>query len=344
MLRATGQMENCDNIQMTTYTPGRVAPAQGRRSTFPFWRIRTPTDPTLVLFGFAAALVFAATAPVFAQSDPGLANGLDAYWNFDETSGGILYDSSANGPNGFNGTLVNYPNGQGNWVPGLFGNALAFGGPGSEEYVSVPNFDVPSSSMTLTAWVYANSIAPWAAIAGNWSNQGYGAFSYATFGSEPNPSLYVADEESGASINIDSGSSLAGISTGRWYFLAFVANAQTRSITFAQNGVEVNSFGYTGQLLASSSQLTIGGIPSGGGTSYWDGEIDDMAIWTRALSSQDLATIYNAGLNGQSLQTLLVPEPSLSGFIAAAAALFVWWRAGRANWGNSSSQNAIPHN
>jgi len=94
--------------------------------------------------------------------------------------------------------------------------------------------------------------------------------------------------------------------------MAFVANNLTGSVTFMQDGVVTGGFGYGAQLFASSSQLNIGDDPSdtSPGQGNWNGKIDDLAIWTRALSSQELSSIYTAGLEGQSLLTL-IPEPSV---------------------------------
>lgn len=254
----------------------------------------------------------------------GLANGLDGYWTFDDTTGGILHDYSGHG---YNGTLVNYPSGQGNWTSGFLGGALQFGGYSTHEYVSVPNFAMPSTSMTLTAWVWADATPYWATVAANW-NGAWGAFNYATFGGTPNMSLYTADGGSPPNIvNVDYGVSSASLSINQWHFLAFVANSQTGTVTFMQDGVAVGGYRYYGQLLASSSQLNIGDDPSDGspGQGNWDGKIDDLAIWTRALSFQELAGIYQAGLAGQSLLTL-IPEPSVMAMCGLGILMAAWMR------------------
>ncbi len=242
-----------------------------------------------------------------------LANRLGGYWTFDEASGGILHDFSGQG---YNGTLLNFPGGQGNWTSGQLGGALLLGGPSTHQYVSVPNFAMPTTSMTLTAWVWANSTPRWATVAANW-NGGWGAFNYATFGDTPNMSLYVADANVPGGYNIDYGFSSVSLSLNRWHFLAFVANSQTASVTFMQDGAITGGFGYRGQLIASSSQLNIGDDPSDTepGQGNWDGKIDDLAIWTRALTPQELASIYSAGLAGQPLLTL-IPEPSAIGILS----------------------------
>src|SRR5712671_1275653 len=124
-----------------------------------------------------------------------LATNLSGYWAFDETSGGVLRDSSGHGKNG---NLVNFPGGQGNWTSGAIGGALQFGGPSTHQYVSVTNITMPTTSMTLTAWILANSFPTSATIAANW-NGGWGDFNYETSFSILN--LFMADGQNSAGIN-----------------------------------------------------------------------------------------------------------------------------------------------
>ena len=56
--------------------------------------------------------------------------------------------------------------------------------------------------------------------------------------------------------------------------------------------------------------LMIGENP-GANNREWNGQIDDVAIWNRALSETEILEIYNAGLAGNSLATLAIPEPSV---------------------------------
>ena len=262
---------------------------------------------TLPALAIITTLVCLTAGPASAD----LINGLDGYWTFNETNGGVLHDYSGHG---FNGTLVNFPNGQGNWTTGLFGGALEFGGAGTHQYVRVPDFAMPTNSMTLTAWVWANSTPYWATIAANW-NGAWGAFNYSTFGGTAKMSLYTADAYVQGGIEIAYGVSLLTLSVNHWHFVAFVANSQTGSITFMQDWMAAGGFGYHGRLLASSSQLNIGDDPSdtSPGQGDWDGKIEDLAIWTRALSPQELVSIYNAGLAGHSLLTLITPTLSCAG-------------------------------
>jgi len=75
-----------------------------------------------------------------------LDNGLEGYWSFNEGSGTIAADSSGNGNTG---TLVNNPA----WVDGKFGKALHFDG--VNDYVAFPTLhDFPSkTALTVSAWI-----------------------------------------------------------------------------------------------------------------------------------------------------------------------------------------------
>jgi hypothetical protein len=185
--------------------------------------------------------------------------------------------------------------------------------------------------MTLTAWVWANSLPPWATIAANW-NGAWGAFNYSAFGADPYLSLYVADGGSPPNIvNIDYGFSSAPLSLNQWHFVAVVANAASGTVTFMQDNSAVGSFHYGSQIFASSAQLNLGDDPSdtSPGQGNWDGKLDDLALWNRPLSGQELSTIYNAGLAGNPLLSL-IPEPSVPAILSEAILLMFLIRLSKA--------------
>src|SRR6478609_3116069 len=117
-----------------------------------------------------------------------ITDNIAGYWSFDESSGGVAHEGSGQG---LNGSLVNFPGGQGNWVGGRIGGALQFGGLAASQYVRVPDFDKPTTSLSLSAWVWADSMPQWATIAANWNGL-YGALNYGLFGSNPYLSMYFA--------------------------------------------------------------------------------------------------------------------------------------------------------
>src|SRR5580765_4459132 len=78
---------------------------------------------------------------------------LAGHWTFDATSGFTLTDST---PNANDGTLFNFPQDDSQWVPGKIGGALQFGGPTSLDYVIVPDYPKPTTTMTISIWVWTD--------------------------------------------------------------------------------------------------------------------------------------------------------------------------------------------
>ena len=97
----------------------------------------------------AVAFIFLTTASVAPRADDNLV----ALWHLDEASGPTVFDSSGNGNDGQIGSTTTR-------VPGLFGNALAFGV--GKDYVALPASESlnVSASYTFEAWVW---LPPWSA-------------------------------------------------------------------------------------------------------------------------------------------------------------------------------------
>jgi hypothetical protein len=75
-------------------------------------------------------------------------SGLVAHWKFDEGTGTIAYDSSGN--NNY-GTLYGPT-----WVNGVYGKALKFDG--VNDFVAIPDiFSTPPTELTVSAWVNCSS-------------------------------------------------------------------------------------------------------------------------------------------------------------------------------------------
>lgn len=235
---------------------------------------------------------------------------LVGYWNFNETSGSIPHDSSAYSNNG---SLIN----GGTWANGRIGGAISFNG--INQYLNVPDFPKPTTSFTISTWFYAKSASLWAPIAANWGST-YGDFTLSFFSNQGFLSMYVADRRVSGGVEVipatEYGLGIAGISDpaislGSWHHVAVVANADTDTIQFWRDGQAMASVGYSGTFITPPvANLTIGGRPSSG--RYWDGLIDDLAIWNRPLNQSDVNTIYRNGLAGISP----VPEPSLTALCA----------------------------
>jgi PKD repeat protein len=198
-------------------------------------------------------------------------SGLVAAYGFEEGNGTMTSDSSGNGNDG---TLV----GGTTWATGKYGNALSFNG--TDAYVSINNS--PSlggtSALTVEAWVYPVSAAA------NWRPIAFKAFdasqiSYVLQG--VTPQSVAAFFVSPSSTNLVSSSALA---VNVWSHLAGTYDGATMRMYV--NGMEVSNRTQSGALNLSSQPLTIGG--SALYSAYWQGLIDDVRIYNRAITPSEI--------------------------------------------------------
>jgi prepilin-type N-terminal cleavage/methylation domain-containing protein len=89
------------------------------------------------------------------------------------------------------------------------------------------------------------------------------------------------------------------IPTNEWVFVAIVYGGSNISATVNQTTVTISKSGFS----TAASKLFIGAETTNNGSSfrkYFDGGIDEVSIWNRALSVNEIADLYNDG-DGLSL-------------------------------------------
>jgi PKD repeat protein len=205
-------------------------------------------------------------------------SGLVASFAFDEGSGGSVSDSSGNGNNG---TIA-----AASWGAGKFGSALIFNGTSS--MVTIP--DSPSldltTGMTLEAWVNPATLGGWRDIIYK------GPFDkYVLLGSTPQAQTPGA----GGTFN---GSALTGtgaLPLNTWSHLA--ATYDRSVLRLYVNGVQVASRAVTAAIEVSDGPMTIGGDLDYG--QYWQGAIDNVRIYNRALTAAEIQTNMGSGSGAQ---------------------------------------------
>lgn len=118
------------------------------------------------------------------------------------------------------------------------------------------------------------------------------------------------------------------LTTGAWTHLALVydgGQANADRVTFYQNGAEV-ACSVNGTIPTTVATLNTAEIRIGDGASGMEGNVDELAIWARALSGAEVTTLYNSG----------VPD-----FILNNAGWPVgWWRMGD-NDASSPARNIL---
>src|SRR6059036_1274181 len=213
---------------------------------------------------------------MFSIIDP--AGTLVAAYGFDEGTGTSVVDRSGNGNSGIITGAT--------WSSsGRFGKALAFG-PGALVTVNdSASLDV-TGALTLETWVYPTALsASWMnLICKPAGNPGSVPPCYVLQGcsSSQAPSFFVSP----ASANAVAPSAL---SLNTWSHLA--ATYDGAMMRLYVNGVQVASRAQTGTMTTSSDALSIGGNTFSG--QNWTGLIDEVRIYSRALSPSEIQTDMN---------------------------------------------------
>jgi hypothetical protein len=206
--------------------------------------------------------------------------GLVAYYEFDETSGTTAADSSGNG---HTATMSGAT-----FTAGLQGNAATMNG--SNRYVSLPNGIVNGlTSFSISTWVVLNSAQAWVRI----FDFGTGTNTYMFLTpNETTGKLRFAITTSGSATGNEERLDGPTLPTGSWQHVAVTLTGSTATLYVngaqaAQNtAITLNptSLGNTTQDWLGRSEFAV--------DPYYNGEIDDFRIYSRALSAAEVQALY----------------------------------------------------
>lgn len=226
--------------------------------------VLTPSNPLLAV----ANVTFAVTA-----TGSGLSTGLLGHWRFNE-SATTTTARDATG-RGFPGTLTNMAGTE--WGAGQLGNALTLDG--ANDLVTVPTgISLANSSFTLAGWTRRATIGTADFLFG----QGTGVTSQGLHLG------FMADNRIRLGFwgnDLDTGP--AYTDTTAWHHVAAVYNANTLARAIWRDGVSVAS-GVASANYSGTGTIQLGrGGPSG--SSEFTGSLDDLRIYGRDLTSDELA-------------------------------------------------------
>jgi hypothetical protein len=261
------------------------------------------TTHTLVVSGLVPATVYyfrvtsadafanSATSPLpgsapatFVMSNPA---GLVAAFNFDEGGGATANDASGMANNGAISGAA--------WTTaGRFGGALSFDG--ASNWITVP--DSPTlklaSEMTLEAWIRPAALTGWRPIL--YKESPFSAtvpatgtgMSYALYASDLNapPSVYAMTSAGSDQWIHALGTAMLPLDT--WTHVAGTYDGS--ALRLYLNGVLVKTTPHTGPIFDTTGPLRIGGsaIVVPGGAQFFKGFIDEVRVYSRALSPLEI--------------------------------------------------------
>jgi N-acetylneuraminic acid mutarotase len=209
-------------------------------------------------------------------------DGLVGWWKFDETNGTIAYDSSGNGNDG---NLTGGPT----WATGKIGGALSFDG--VDDYVLIPaTTDLDLMRLTISTWVYST----------NFDHNGFIFEKTADGNVNTQYNLFIQNSElrfrvkpinsSYSDTKVDQ-SILSG-----WSFITSSYNSSKRKLFVNGQLVASNDFNET--IATNPNGISLIGayaFNSIGSNYFFNGLIDDVRIYDRALSAEEVQALYNMG-------------------------------------------------
>ncbi len=220
-----------------------------------------------------------------------VARGVDpdllGWWKFDEGSGTTAHDSSGKGNDG---TLQGNPQ----WVAGKIGGALEFDGDG--DYVDCGAslaFNI-NTNITVACWIKVRQLdKSWQAIVA----QGDNSWRLHRSSSSNN----IAWGTNGLSPKDLTGS--VNVNDGQWHHVAGVYDG-TQKRLYVDGNLDVSE-NSTGNINNSSYNVNIGENAEATGR-YWDGLIDDVRVYNRALTQEEIQKVMMGIPPGAALTQALL--------------------------------------
>jgi hypothetical protein len=267
---------------------------------------------------------------------------LVGYWKFDQTSGSSAVNSVTNGqPGQVNGTAA--------WGKGQIANSLAFDG--GSTYVVVPDYPKATTALSVSGWVNVNATVT-SATALIRNAEGNLGVSVAQDGAPASQFELVlnTDATTGALIlhagitagpNHTTVDAPSAFKQGSWQHVAFTADgAQLRLYI---NGAQVAETAYLANFITPDvKELSMGArlnmdtnqvppIVLDATPNNLLGSLDDVGIWNRALTADEVSKIYAAGQAGNPLSSVVETPPASGGTLTVGSAggkVTITWTAG----------------
>jgi len=222
-------------------------------------------------------------------------NGLVAYYPLDHDTLDYI--------GGNDGKMVN---GSAIFETGKVGEALRFNG---SDYVSIPSSNSLniSGSVTLSAWIKANNLVAAAGIIAKQYSSTLYTWPYFTYAltldwrAPSSTAIRFAIQKDTNYYDGEAYTDSGYISTSTWYHVVGTFDGSTRKVYI--NGVNIPLNGATtttGAILTTNEPVLLGQDTIVGNPlpASFDGDLDEVMIFNRALSASEVQQLYLGGLNG----------------------------------------------
>jgi probable HAF family extracellular repeat protein/parallel beta-helix repeat protein len=310
-----------------TFTGNKADRQGGALNT---WRYATPTLTNCILWGDTPEEINVyGRQPIVTHCDvqggwPGQGNidanpcfvepgswepieGEVSYWKFDEGSGTTAYDSAGSN----NGSVYGAQ-----WTTGQIDGALSFDG--LNDYVNVgdpidESLDFGAAdSFSISAWIRTNTDSP---IVYKRRCSGPGGVYYEGYGFQlwAEKLFFAIEDTSGANAQIFANTIVAD---NQWHHVVAVRDTGENKLYLYADGSSdaTPATDATTGTLATSRSFHIGrrDLTFSPGYVFFEGTIDDVRIYNRALSAVEIQQLYQNGLTGLGDYHLLPGSPCIN--------------------------------
>ncbi len=200
--------------------------------------------------------------------------GLVGYWKFDEGSGAVAKDSSGNGNDGSLSSPAPA------WSSGKIGaGSLSFNGTNNYVTSSVTNIPLGATARTITLWAQERGVSNYPRL-----------FQYGTNGTNQQLSIYNHPGTNSWYVGTYGGNLFSGITPDtRWHMHTLSYDGTNLSYLIDGIATTINQFSIS--LNTGNSVFIIASDLEG---DPFNGLIDDVRIYNRALSASEISALYNA--------------------------------------------------
>ena len=260
---------------------------------------------TIAIFGLAT--ISKAQLPSYVPS-----NGLVGWWPFN----GNANDESGNGNNGI-------VNGSSLTIDRLGNNASAYYFNGLNNYIDIASNNTINfqNEFSISVWLITNQNNFNAGIIGKWNDfngllqDGQEEFALTVNDGVVNTMFALLRTNTSPNTNFQVQFNNSSYNENQWNLFTYIFN--NNSITLYKNNAIVGTASTTGSVINHIQNLEVGryagGQPTSGGNTHFNGSLDDIGIWNRALTEEELTSLYSGsplGINETLQSNLLSVSPN----------------------------------
>jgi endo-1,4-beta-mannosidase len=211
---------------------------------------------------------------------PNIDNSLVSWWRMDEANSTTVFDYI----NRNNGTITG---GATQITNGKLGKAFDFDGNG--DYVTILNGQSINitNALTISGWVYIKNNTNFMHLVSR--SGGTNERTYSSYVSAGKINFVINSDGTIGGGKTATANDVSPLN--EWVYYAGVFNGTT-SVLYINGVLQATQTSYTGTIFGNSDEnLYIGGLA---GLQYFNGSIDDVMIFNRSLSADEIKSLYNA--------------------------------------------------